>query len=156
MTGMGTAGSWGLTRAAFASSGKCSEPGSRNHPRCRPASRRIPICFRLEPPILHQPHQYKSLNRQGARPKPVTQKSALRICESYSIHFRRGELISLQSGTHMAGDALQSSRNNIPPHATTLRPYRVMRKPEGVQNHFQDPLRPMTNDRFQGSFGGGT
>jgi hypothetical protein len=56
----------------------------------------------------------------------------------------------------MAGAALQRSKNSIPPHATTLRPYKVMRKPDGVRNHFQNPFAPMTKDRFQGSFGGGT
>lgn len=55
----------------------------------------------------------------------------------------------------MAGAALQSSRNSIPPHATTLSPYRVMTKPEGVRNHFQNALRPITKERFHGSFGGG-
>jgi hypothetical protein len=52
----------------------------------------------------------------------VTQKSALRICESISIQMRRPELMSLQVGLHIAGDALQSSKNSIPPQATTLSP----------------------------------
>jgi hypothetical protein len=153
--GIGTAGSSGSTVFAFASSGSCSEPGKRYHPLWIPARRRIPISLRWEPPILHHPHQYRSRNRQGARPKPVTQKSEFKICESYSTHFLRGELISSQVGVHMAGAALQRSKNSMPPHATTFRLYRVMRKPDGVRNHFQNPFRPMTKERFQGSLGGG-
>ena len=156
VTGMGTAGFLGSTTVASASPGNSSEPGSRNHPRCMPASRRMPVTLRFGPLIRHHPHQYRSRNRHGARPKPVTQKRALRICESISIHFRRGELMSLQSGLHMAGAALQRRRNNMPPHATTLRPYNVMKKPTGVRNHFQKLLRPIAKACVHGSLGGGT
>ena len=91
-----------------------------------------------------------SRNRQGSRPIPVTQKRAFSICESISIptisqcphcrspglprlqgrrnrgcdvvelHILRGEYRSLQVGVHIAGAALTSKRNNIPPQATTL------------------------------------
>jgi hypothetical protein len=64
--------------------------------------------------------------------------------------------MSSQVGVHMAGAALQSKRKSMPPHATTFKPYSVMRKPDGVQNHFQNAFVPITNERFQGSFGGGT
>lgn len=154
--GIGTAGSSGSIVDVPASSGNFSDPGRRNHPLCIPARRRMPICLRWEPPILHQPHQYKSRKRQGARPKPVTQKSALRICESYSIHFLLGELMSLHVGVHIAGEALQRRRKSMPPHATTFNPYSVMRKPEGVMAHFEKPLKPIANERFQGSLGGDT
>lgn len=156
LTGIGTAGSSGSTTVASASSGSWSEPGSLNQPRCMPASRRMPISVRFAPPILHHANQYKSRKRHGARPKPVTQKSALRICESYSIHFRRGELMSSQVGVHMAGAALQSRRKSMPPQATTFKPYRVMRKPLGVRNHLQKPRKPIANDCFHGNLGGGT
>jgi hypothetical protein len=55
----------------------------------------------------------------------------------------------------MAGAALQSKRKSMPPHATTLRAYTVMRKPGIVRNHFQKPLRPIAKDFFHGSLGGG-
>jgi hypothetical protein len=64
--------------------------------------------------------------------------------------------MSSQVGVHIAGAALQRSRNSMPPHATTFSPYIVMRKPDGVKNHFQKPFMPMTKERVQGSFGGGT
>ena len=155
LAGIGTAGSSELTVVASVSSGSRSEPGSRNHPRCIPASRRMPISFFWEPPNLQCAHQYRSRNLHGARPKPVTQKSALRICESISTQTRRGELMSLQVGVHMAGAALQSSRKSIPPQATTLRPYTVIKNPGMVRNHFQKPFSPMTKDCVHGNLGGG-
>jgi hypothetical protein len=48
----------------------------------------------------------------------------------------------------MAGAALQSKRKSMPPHATTLRAYTVMRKPGIVR-------RPIAKDFFHGSLGGG-
>jgi len=155
LCGIGTAESSRLTLEASASSGSRSEPGSRNQPRCIPASLLMPVSVRFEPPSLHQPHQYRSLNLHGARPKPVTQKRALRTCESISIHFLRGDWISLQVGLHMAGAALQRSRKSMPPQATTLRPYSVMRNPGMVMTHLEKALRPITVDVFQGTFGGG-
>jgi hypothetical protein len=44
----------------------------------------------------------------------------------------------------------------MPPQATTLRPYTVIRNPGMVRNHFQKPFRPITNDFVQGNLGGGT
>ncbi len=35
------------------------------------------------------------------------------------------------------------SRNSIPPQATTLRPYRTIRKPRGVMVNFQKALSPI-------------
>lgn len=65
-----------------------------------PASRLNPLSFFL---TLYCRRKYKSLNLQGASPNPVTQNKALSICESISIHFRLGELMSSQAGWHMAG-----------------------------------------------------
>lgn len=156
LCGIGTAGSSGLVLLTLASGGNASEPGSRNQPLWMPASLRMPVNLCLEPPNLHLPQKNTSLDLQGARPKPVTQNNALRIWESISIHILRGDWMSLQVGTHMAGAALHSSRNNMPPHATTLRPYNVIRNPGMVRNHFQNAFIPMTNDVVHGTLGGGT
>jgi hypothetical protein len=43
----------------------------------------------------------------------------------------------------------------MPPHATTLSAYTVMRKPGIVRNHFQKLLRPIAKDCVHGSLGGG-
>jgi hypothetical protein len=48
---------------------------------------------------------------------------------SEAVHIRRGELMSLQEGVHMAGAALTSNKNNIPPHAIIFSIYTVMRNP---------------------------
>jgi len=56
----------------------------------------------------------------------------------------------------MAGAALQRSKKSIPPQATTLSPYRVIRKPEGVRNHFQNARSPIMVLVDHGSSGGGT
>lgn len=75
--------------------------------------------------------------RQGAKPNPGMQNNALRIWESISIHFCRGESGSLQEGSHMAGAALQRRRKSIPPQAPTLSPYSVIRILSGVLSHCQ-------------------
>lgn len=154
-TGIGTAGSSGFTVLTSAYSGRSSDPGKRNHPRCMPASLLMPICLRVAPPSRQHPNQNKSRNLQGASPKPVTQKSALRICESISTHIRRGDCMSSHVGVHMAGAALQRSRKSMPPQATTFKPYNVIRKPGIVRNHFQKAFSPMTVEVVHGSLGGG-
>jgi len=85
--------------------------------------------------------RYPSLNRHGSNPIPVTQNNAFNICESISIpvisnkkgfglvQIRRGEYKSLHDGWHIAGAALTSNRNNIPPHATILSMYTVIKNP---------------------------
>lgn len=68
---------------------------------------------------------------------------------------RRGELISLQVGLHMAGEALHRRRKSIPPHATTLRPYTNMAKPRGVIHHLENATKPILKEVLKGSLGGG-
>jgi hypothetical protein len=57
----------------------------------------------------------------------------------------------LQEGSHMAGAALQRRRKSMPPQATTLSPYSVIRIPSGVRSHCQrsKALRVLLRD---GSF----
>lgn len=154
--GIGTAGSSELTLAAEAPSGRFSEPGRRNQPRCIPANLLMPVCLRMPLPNRQTVNQYRSRNLHGARPKPVTQKSAFRICESISTHFLLGDSMSSHVGLHIAGAALQSNKKSMPPQATTFKPYKVMTKPMGVRNHFQKAFRAITVDVVHGSFGGGT
>lgn len=90
----------------------------RNQFLCIPASLRSPS---IRPCKRYCIKKYSSLNRHGMRPRPVTQKRALRICESISSHIRLGEFMSSQVGWHIAGAALTRSKKSIPPHATTLR-----------------------------------
>jgi hypothetical protein len=88
------------------------------------AKRDIParLFSRLSPANRQQHHQYRSRSRQGASPNPVTQNSPFRIWEVISIQIRREEYRSVQDGWHMAGAALQISRNSIPPQATMFSP----------------------------------
>jgi hypothetical protein len=54
----------------------------------------------------------------------------------------------------MAGAALQRSKNNIPPQATTLRPYIVIKKPEGVIKNFQNAAKPIAAEVVHFCLGG--
>jgi hypothetical protein len=63
-------------------------------------------------------------------------------------------LISLQVGLHIAGEALHKRRNNMPPHAITLSPYIVTRKPIGVVKNFQNATKKILVLSPQVCFGG--